>query len=177
MLEALISNKTRVKLLIRFFMNPEMRAYLRELGREFQESSNAVRIELNRFEDAGLISSEKEGNRKYYQANRDYPLFQEMRQIAMKQFGLDQILDTVIDKLGRVRKVYLVGSLAKGQNTDIIDLVIVSNNINRAYLMELTEIAEKAIGRKIRCLLLESSETEIIPEPNMIIYESDAEDS
>lgn len=154
-----------------------MRAYLRELGREFQESSNAVRIELNRFEDAGLISSEKEGNRKYYQANRDYPLFQEIRQIAMKQFGLDQILDNVIDKLGRVRKVYLVGSLAKGQNTDIIDLVIVSNNINRAYLMELTEIAEKEIGRKIRCLLLESNETGIIPVPNMIIYESDSEDS
>lgn len=177
MLEALISNKTRIKLLIRFFINPKMRAYLRELGREFEESSNAVRIELNRFEDAGLIYSEKEGNRKYYRANIDYPLFQEIRQIAMKQYGLDQILDNVIDKLGRVRKVYLVGSLAKGQNTDIIDLVIVSNNINRAYLMELTEIAEKAIGRKIRCLLLESSETEIIPEPNMIIYESDSENT
>lgn len=150
-----------------------MRSYLRELGREFNESSNAVRVELNRFEAAGLIHSEKEGNRKYYRANQDYPLFNELRQIAMKQFGLDQILDTVIKKLGRVTRVYLVGRLAKGQNTEIIDLAIVSNHINRAYLMELTVIAEKAIGKKIRCLLLESDETDIVPKPNMIIYEAE----
>lgn len=175
MLEALISNKTRIKLLTRFFLNPEVRSYLRELGRDFNESSNAVRIELNRFEKAGLISSEREGNRKYYRANSQYPLFSELQQIALKYFGIDQVLDQVIDKLGSVEKVYLIGNMAKGQNSDIVDLAIISNDINRGYLMDLTALAEVEIGRKIRCLILKSGETEVVPEPNIIIYKNDNE--
>lgn len=170
MLEALISNKTRIKLLIRFFMNPEMRSYLRELGREFSESSNAVRIELNRFEEAGLICSEKVGNKKYYQANKNYPLFAELQQIAMKQFGLDQILETVISQLGDVNQVYLLGNLAKGLDSGIVDLAIISSNIDRAYLMHLTNVAEETIGRKIRPLILDPKELSLLPKPNMLIY-------
>lgn len=172
MLEAIISNKTRIKLLVRFFTNPNTRSYLRELGREFSESSNAVRIELNRFEEAGLIISEKEGNKKYYRANQNYPLFNEFQKISMKYFGLDKVLDNVIDKLGDINKVYLLGSLAKGLNSNIIDLAIISSEIDRAYLMELTELAESTIGRKIRCLILETEEISMIPKLNMLIYES-----
>lgn len=173
MLEALISNKTRIKLIIRFFTNPDIRSYLRELGREFSESSNAVRIELNRFEEAGLIISEKEGNKKYYRANPDYPLFKELQQISMKYFGLDQVIENVIGKLGDVNKVYLLGSLAEGLNCNIIDLAIISSKIDRSYLMELTELAESTIGKKIRCLILENDEVSLVPEPNMLIFESD----
>lgn len=175
MLEALISNKTRIKLLFRFFLNPDMRTYLRELGREFSESSNAVRIELNRFEKAGLIISEREGNRKYYHANQDYPLFVELQRIAMKHFGLDQIFDRVINKLGDVNKVYLLGNLAKGLNSSIIDLAIISSHIDRTYLVELTELAEKTVKKKIRCLVLEPDESSMVPEPNMLIFDSTKE--
>lgn len=171
MLETLISNKTRIKLLLRFFLNPEMRAYLRGLGREFGESSNAVRIELNRFENAGLILSEKEGNRKYYRANEEYPLFRDLQQIAMKHFGLDQVVEKVVRKLGEVKKVYLIGNMAKGQDAPIIDLVIISQNLDRVYLTELTEKAEKKVGRKIRCLVLDTDETDVLSGPKVLIYE------
>jgi len=175
MLDVLISNKTRIKLLFRFFLNPEMRTYLRELGREFSESSNAVRIELNRFEKAGLIHSEREGNRKYYQANQEYPLFLELQRIAMKNFGIDQIYDAVINKLGDVNQVYLLGNLSKGLNSSIIDLAIISSEIDRTYLAKLIEVAEKSVKRKIRCLVLEPHESSIVPEPNMLIYDSSGE--
>jgi len=172
LLEALISNKTRIKLIIRFFINPNVRSYLRELGREFSESSNAVRLELNRFEEAGLIISEKVGNKKYYRANQNYPLFKELQQISMKHFGLDQVIENVIDKLGHVNKVYLLGKLANGLQSNIIDLAIVTSDIDRSYLMELTELAEITIEKKIRCLILEQDELSLLPEPRMLIYES-----
>lgn len=171
MLDALISNKTRIKLLIRFFLNPEARAYLRGLDREFNVGSNAIRIELNRFENGGLIISEKKGNRKYYKANIDYPLFNELQQISMKHFGLDQILDKVINKLGRVRKVYLIGAMASGSDSSIIDLALIGDQIDRIYLIKLTEKAEELIDRKIRCLVLDEIELGELPEPNMLIYE------
>lgn len=171
MLEVLISNKTRVKLLLKFFINPENRAYLRELGREFDESSNSVRIELNRFEEAGLILSEKSGNRIYYSANIRYPLYGELQQIAMKHFGLDTVLEKVVNKLGDVKKVYLLGKLARGMDSQIIDIAIVAEAIDREYLANLIEKAEKIIERKIRSLVYSNSDQQQIPEPKVIIYE------
>ncbi|MEX2595775.1 MAG: winged helix-turn-helix domain-containing protein, partial [Salibacteraceae bacterium] len=130
MLETLISNKTRVKLLLRFFLNPDSQAYLRGLGREFSESNNAIRVELNRFESAGLVKTEREGNRKYYKANSNYPLFKEIRQLALKHFGIDQIIEHVIQKLGFINKVYLTDKLATGLDSDIIDIVIIADDID-----------------------------------------------
>ena len=173
MLETLISNKTRVKLLVRFFLNPDSQAYLRGLGREFSESNNAIRVELNRFESAGLIKSEREGNRKYYRANSNYPLFKEFRQLALKHFGIDQIIENVIEKLGYIYKVYLTDKLATGLDSDIIDVVIVSDEIDRQYLSQLVEKSEELIGRKIRTLILSRNETDKLPEPNVLIYEGD----
>ena len=75
MLDALITSKTRVRLLVKFFLNPTMKAYLRELANEFNESTNSVRLELNRLKDAGLLDSHQEGNTVIYQAKQDHPLF------------------------------------------------------------------------------------------------------
>ena len=113
MLDTLIQSKTRLKLLLRFFLNPDSSAYLRGHGAEFDESTNAVRVELNRFEEAGLIQSRKDGNKKVYQVNTDFPMFNELQKIAFKHFGIDQIIEQVIEKLGDVEAVYLTGDLAR----------------------------------------------------------------
>ena len=164
MLETLISNKTRVKLLLRFFLNPDSQAYLRGLGREFSESNNAIRVELNRFELAGLVKTEREGNRKYYKANSKYPLFKEIRQLALKHFGIDQIIEHVIEKLGYIHKVYLTDKLATGLDSDIIDIVILADEIDRQYLSQLVEKSEELIGRKIRTLILSRDEFDKLPD-------------
>jgi DNA-binding transcriptional regulator PaaX len=65
MIETLISSKTRIKLLLKFFLNSNTTAYLRSLEEEFGESTNSIRIELNRFEKAGFLASHSQANKKY----------------------------------------------------------------------------------------------------------------
>ena len=157
MLESLISSKTRVKILQKFFLNPESSAYLRGLEAEFGESTNAIRLELNRFEDAGMLRSFSKGNRKLFKANIAHPLFKELRSIVMKHFGLDQLIDTVVSRLGDLKQVYLSGDLAQGMNSDVIDLVFVGNP-DTTYLVELIDKAEAIAERKIRYLIYTEQE-------------------
>ena len=75
MLDSLITSKTRIKLLLKFFINPETRAYLRELSKEFEESTNSVRLELNRLTKANLLVSQHKGRTVMYNANTDHAFF------------------------------------------------------------------------------------------------------
>jgi len=159
MLEALISSKTRVKLLLKFFLNSKTEGYLRGLEQEFGESSNAIRVELNRFEKAGMLLSKANGNRKYFKANIKHPLFKEVHNILRKYIGVDEIIDKVVNNLGEVDEVYLVGSLSKGIDFKIIDLVFFGN-IDKEYLVRLIDRVEEHLSRKIRYVTYEASEKE-----------------
>jgi len=158
MLGTLITSKTRIKLLLKFFLNSNNTAYLRSLEPEFGESTNAIRQELNRFEEAGLLVSASEGNKKIYKANTQHPLFPEINGLLMKHIGLDKIIEKVAHKLGKLDAVYLVGELAKGQNSKVIDLWFVGDEIDKKYLLDLIEKAEQMINRKIRYIILDKKE-------------------
>lgn len=170
MLDTLIQSKTRLKLLLRFFLNPDSSAYLRGLAQEFDESTNAVRVELNRFEEAGLIQSHKEGNKKIYQVNTSFPMFDELQKIAYKHFGIDQIIEQVFEKLGDVEAVYLTGDLAMGLDTNVVDVTLVGTNIDNIYLARLVQKAEVLIEKKIRTLTYELDENVEIEFPRLLIY-------
>ncbi len=157
MIETLISSKTRIKLLLKFFLNSETKSYLRSLEAEFGESSNAIRLELNRLEKAGMLSSQMEGNKKMFQANIQHPLFSEIRNIVIKHLGLDRIIESVIERLGEVRQVFLAGRFSKGLDSDIIDLIFIGQ-IDRNFLIQLIEKAEKLVHRKIRYLIYKEEE-------------------
>ncbi len=158
MLETLITSKTRLKLLLKFFLNSNSSSYLRELESEFHESTNAIRLELNRFEDAGLLTSESKGNKKYYKANTQHPLFPDINSIVLKYVGFDKIIENVIHKLGKLNCVYIVGEFARGIDNHIIDLLFVCDEIDREYLARLTARAEKLVKRKIRYLIMNREE-------------------
>lgn len=149
MIEALISSKTRIKLLLKFFLNSSTRAYLRGLEEEFGESSNAIRVELNKLEKVGMIESKVEGNKKYFTANKKHPLFFDINSIVKKFVGIDTIIENVINQLGKVEYVYLSGDFARGLNSNILDLDIVGN-VNTKYLAELVHKAEPLVKRKIK---------------------------
>jgi len=151
MIETLISSKTRVKLLMKFFINASTTAYLRGLHQEFGESTNAIRVELNRLEKAGMLRSSNLGNKKIFQANQQHPLFEEIHNILLKHIGLDHIIEQVIERLGDVEEVYLTGDFARGIDSPIIDLLIVGD-IDRNYLLKLITKTEKIVRRKIRYL-------------------------
>ncbi|MFN9519293.1 MAG: ArsR family transcriptional regulator [Bacteroidota bacterium] len=157
MLDTLITSKTRIKLLLKFFLNGQNKAYLRNLEAEFGESSNGIRVELNKFEEAGLLIATTEGNKKIFKANSKHPMFGDIRSILLKYTGLDKIAEQVIQKLGDVEAVYLVGELARGLDNPIIDLVFVGE-IDKNYLLKLTERAEKLIQKKVRFVIFTAKE-------------------
>lgn len=158
MLESLITSKTRIKLLLKFFLNPGTSAYLRGLAEEFGESTNAVRIELNRLSKAGLLKSRSDGRTKLYTANKVNPLFPEINNMVKKYLGID-IVTMAVERLGNLEYAFITGDYSKGIDTGIIDLVLVGN-INKSYLEELIIIAEENIKRKIRPLVLNTDEFE-----------------
>ena len=160
MLDTLITSKTRIKLMLKFFLNTKEESYLRGLEEEFGESSNGIRLELNKFEKAGLLDSRSQGNKKLFRANTKHPLFPDIHSLLLKHIGFDEIINKVVNKLGDIRKVYLVGKLAQGINSDIIDLIFVCASINKNYLLELIEKKEKIIKRKIRYMVFSIQEIE-----------------
>lgn len=161
MIETLISSKTRIKLLLKFFLNSETTSYLRGLESEFGESTNSIRLELNRLEEAGMLSSHLEGNKKIFQSNTQHPLYKEVHNILLKYIGFDKIIIDVIERLGDVQKVFVTGEFAKGLDSQIIDLVFIGD-VNKHYLVQLIEKTEKLINRKIRYIVYSDVEETII---------------
>jgi len=158
MLDTLVTSKTRLKLILKFFLNPGSRAYLRGLAEEFGESSNAVRLELNRFEQAGLLESEANGNKKLYRANLVHPLYKDIHSIITKTIGIDQIVDEVVAKLGDVEEAYVTGDFAVGKNGKTVDILLIGTDIHKDFLYKLIDKAESIIKRKIRYLILSPAE-------------------
>lgn len=147
-------------MLLKFFLNSDTRAYLRSLESEFGESSNAIRLELNRFEDAGLLVSSASGNKKLYQANRSHPFFNELNNIIFKFVGIDEIIEKVLRRIGDLQSAYITGDFARGRDSKVIDLLLVGAELNRAYAAKLVEKAEKVIKRKIRLLIMDAEEVD-----------------
>ena len=153
----IISSKTRIKLLVRFFFNPAIRSYLRELSKEFNVSTNAVREELNQLTKTNLLKSEKNGRSVYYTANPDHPLFPELKSMVSKVMGLDQVIDGIVRRLGDLERAYLIGDYAEGKDTGIIDLLLIGS-IDQYHLNDLIRKTERYINRKIRTLVLRREE-------------------
>jgi len=153
----IISSKTRIKLLVRFFFNPAIKSYLRELAKEFDLSTNAVREELNQLTKTNLLKSQKNGRNVYYAANPDHPLFPELKSMVSKVMGMDQVIDGIVSRLGDLERAYLIGDYAEGKDTGIIDLILVGN-INDHHLADLSKKTERYINRKIRTLVLSRKE-------------------
>lgn len=175
MLSGIITSKLKIKMLVRFFLNPESQAYLRELSNEFDVSSNAVRTELNILEDSGLLNSEKQGKKVFYKANKKHPLFPELGSMARKALGVDQVLESIITRLGNLEKAYLIDDYAVGKDTGIIDLLLVGD-IDNFHLHDLSKKTERYLKRKIRHLVLTQKEfedfgSELKKRPHVLIWE------
>jgi predicted nucleotidyltransferase len=172
----LISSKTRIKLLTRFFFNPNTRSYLRELAKEFNVSSNSVREELNQLTKTKLLRSQRSGRQVLYKANQDHPLFPELKSMVAKVMGIDQVIEGIITRLGDLECAYLLGDYAEGKDTGIVDLLLVGD-IDQYHLNDLSRKTERYINRKIRSLVLSRDEfKEFEPKlkisPNILIWKA-----
>lgn len=177
LLTGLISSKTRVKLLVRLFINPGTQSYLRQLSNEFGVSTNSVREELNQLSSTKLVTTSKEGRRVYYRANNEHPLYPELKSMVSKVLGVDQVIDGVIKRLGDLKEAYLIDDYAEGKDTGIIDLLLVGN-INNYHLNDLTRKTERYIKRKIRPLVLNAMEFKAFHEwmaqhPHILLWRNE----
>lgn len=168
MLETLITSKTRLRLLVKFFVNAANQAHMRGLADEFGESTNAIRKELNNLSDAGYLEKKAVGNRIDYRANTNHPLFQSLQSIVRKYLGLDTIVEKVVDRLGEVSQVWLLGDYARGKDSGTIDIMVVGEAIDNVYLSQLKDKIMSLIGRNINIQLAEQYEG-----PGLLLYEED----
>ena len=172
----LISSRTRIKLLVRFFFNPKTRSYLRELAKEFDLSTNSVREELNQLTKTGLLNAQKGGRQVFYTANAKHPLFPELKSMVAKVMGIDQVIDGIVNRLGDVEKAYLIDDYAEGKDSGILDLLLVGD-INQYQLNDLSRKTERYIRRKIRSLVLSRTEYDhfrkkLEQRPRVLIWET-----
>lgn len=153
-------------MLLRFFLNPGAKSYLRGLEEEFGESTNAIRIELNRFEAAGLLVSWEDKNKKMFSANQKHPLFTDIRSILRKHTGIDTIIDKVINNLGNIESAYVKNMTAKNLDNSTLELYIFGDPIDQKYLVTLTNKATTLIKRDIKCQTFPGNDEKIFLQNN-----------
>ena len=160
LLGPLITSKTRLKLLLRFFLNHNLSGYLQGLSKELDENTNSIRVELNRLEEAGILSSELEGRRKLYRVNEQHPLTENLTAIVRKVTGVDALVDRVVGRLPGLKQVWVCGDLAQGLQSDIIECVLVGEKLDQDYIGELCHRVEELTGKTV----IAQVSTEIQPE-------------
>lgn len=157
MLAQLFTSKTRIQLLLKLFLNPEVSCYLRELATEFEVSPNAIKEELDSLTQAGYLEKEKQGRSLFFRANTKHPIFPELHSIVKKSLGIDRVIDEVRSRLGQVQAVYILDDYALGKDLGLIDLLIIGQ-VHADPLAEYVRITEKKIKRKLRILVLSEDE-------------------
>ncbi|MDP4276246.1 MAG: ArsR family transcriptional regulator [Bacteroidota bacterium] len=143
---------------MKFFINSETTAYLRNLADEFGESTNSIRQELNRLEDAKLLESHIIQNKKMYRANTRHPYFEEIHKLLFKDVGIDQVIDNLVKCVGNLEKAYITDGFAEGNPGNTIDLVLVGNDFDDIYLHQLVRKTEVNFSLKIRYITVKPTE-------------------
>ena len=167
MLESLITSKTRLRLLVKFFVNIANNGYLNSLANEFGESTNSVRKELNKLSSAGYLVKKVKNNKVIYSANSKHPLFSVMQSVVRRHLGIESIVEKVLNNIGAIEKIILLGDYAKGIDSGIIDVLIVGKDIKKDYLDRINSKIENEINRKVNFLI----STTGISEKGLVLFE------
>ena len=140
-------------MLIKFFINAANDGYLNGLASEFNESTNSIRKELNNLSGAGYLLKSKKNNKVIYNANTSHPMFSVLQKIVRQHLGLEQIVETVIERIGDVDQIALTGEYAKGIDSGNVEIIINGSNVNNDYLENLKPKIKKKIGREVNFLI------------------------
>jgi predicted nucleotidyltransferase len=149
--DALFS-KVQGRVLGLLFGNPDRSFYANELFRLAGSGTGAGVRELTKLTASGLITVNKIGNQKHYQANRDTPIFEELRSIVLKTFGMADVLrQGLLPIADKISVAFIYGSIAKGTDTakSDIDVLVIGDNISYPDLYSSLMPAEQQLGRKV----------------------------
>lgn len=160
-LQDFMISKVRVKMVELFYTNPDNMYYVREITRETKEEINAVRRELDRMLEAGILKSEQRGNRLYYSLNKKYIFYQELQQMVVKNTGLGKQLRKLRRKLGDVTFIMFSGRFVRGlvPRQGEVDFLVVGDIVLPEIELIVKE-REKELGREINYAVLTNHEFE-----------------
>jgi hypothetical protein len=157
---------------MKFFINPENESYLRELAKEFNESTNSVRRELNNLSEAGYLTTGTLQNKVTYRANTSHPLYRPLHNMIRQSLGLESMVKEILDKLGGVERIVLVGEYAQGRDSGCIEVVVIGSDVNESYLDIVAKSIEKKIERKVEVLV-----QSYFDGPGIVLYDINGERS
>ena len=160
MLEALLGSKLRSKVLGWLFTHPDERYFVRQLTSLVKEDSTNVSRELSRLEKAGILVSTIEGKHKYYQANRQSPLFDELHGLMLKTVGVADIIKKALEpRMADIKLAFIFGSLAKKSENRFSDIdLLVVGNITFGEVVDLISTAEGTLNRELNPVVYTLSE-------------------
>jgi predicted nucleotidyltransferase len=153
--------KVQQRVLGVLFGNPGRSFYANEVIGLAHSGTGAVQRELARLETSGLVTVTRVGKQKHYQANADSPVFEELRGLVLKTFGLAGVLREALEPISRnIRAAFVYGSIAKGQDTAAsdIDLMVITDRLTYRELFAALEEASARLGRKIAPTIYSSKE-------------------
>jgi len=155
-------------MLIKFFVSAANKGYLNGLANEFNESTNSIRKELNNLSDAGYLLKSKQNNRIIYNADTKHPLFKVLQKIVRQDLGLEEIVETVISRMGDVDIIALTGDYSKGIDSGIIEIVVIGGDVNNDYLENIKSKIKDKISRDVNFIIAKK-----VPKDGIILYKSE----
>ena len=154
-----LRSKARQRLLTYYFANPTARLHLRDLAGQLDIDPSNLSKELRRLETEGLFRSELSGRQKYFQLNRDYPLFAEVRSIVSKTIGAPSLLAQALKKIEGIEEAFLYGSFASSQQDASSDIDVLLIGAPRGdVLAEAMRKIERQLGREVGYTVLTRKE-------------------
>ncbi len=135
-------------MLVKFFSRPDAVGHLRGLAEEFGDSTNSVRLELQKLEEAGLLQSQSEGQKVVYRVNSANPFYSDLINLISKHLGFDHLLESLMKQVGDLEAAYVVGDYATGIDSGTIQLILVGS-VNAEVVRDLVDRVERRINRKI----------------------------
>lgn len=143
------------------FGQPDRRFRSSELITLAASGTGAVHRQLQRLAKVGLVEVTRDGNQKYYQADRSAPIFDELHGLALKTFGLVEPLRAALGPLAdQIAAAAVYGSVAKGTDHagSDIDLLVLSDELAYADVYEALQGAEAVLGRAVNPTVLSRAE-------------------
>lgn len=153
--------KAQQKVLALLFGQPNRSFYLNEVVRYAAMGKGAISRELVKLCDANLLTMTKQGNQNHYQANAGSPIFNELKQVVLKTFGLVVFLRKGLEPLlPQLERAFVYGSTAKGNDHvgSDVDVMLVGNDLSYGEIMQMLEPVEKQLQRSVNLTLYSPAE-------------------
>ena len=129
---------------------------MRGLAEELGDSTNSIRVELNKLEEAGLLQRQVSGQKMVYQVNKSNPFYFNLVSMVSKYLGFDELIESLLEQVGDLKEAYVVGDYARGADSGTIELVLVGK-LHADVVDDLVDRVSKRINRRIVYLVIDDN--------------------